>query len=120
MPFQTLLCNVVGGVWTVARLHLKVPPMTARVCDHDTGSQGAFLLSVGGVTLKQVTCRCAEHFWNDAFHCLLKCCGGAVRQCVACRTLYIALSVFSTTSHLAISGSLRRSTLLRKTLQQQR
>ena len=48
-------CDATGGVWTVARLHLKVPPMTARVCDHDTGSQGAFLLSLGGVTLKQVT-----------------------------------------------------------------
>jgi hypothetical protein len=48
----------------VARLHLKVPPMTARVCDHDTGSQGAFLLSVGGVTLKQVTRRNTEHLYS--------------------------------------------------------
>jgi hypothetical protein len=45
--------------------------MTARVCDHDTGSQGAFLLSVGGVTLKQVTRRSTEPLFNHVLECFV-------------------------------------------------
>ena len=35
------------SIWTVARLNLRVPCITMRLCDQESGSQGAFLLSIG-------------------------------------------------------------------------